>query len=211
MNPNNTKILENAKRAALDAPKDIITMMSHQRASDQIKEIQEQLSQIAPEMMPRLPEDIFANWFVPLFAGEVTDPADKQRRLIQWLEVSGNPFKEVRIIDSANHSVTLFNVPPLYDRTVVKSHSEGRHTLGHIMRSAEQYSGISPHAGRRYLAEQFMHFDMFQDIESHRMEFAVRWNEILVRYGRKPITQTVPTAPQQEQANIDEDDDPLVF
>lgn len=207
MNPNNSEILAKAKRAAAEAPKDLITLMTHKRAQDQILEIQEQLSSIEPEMMPRLPEDIFVNWFLPLFAGEVTEPNDKRQRLVQWLEVAGNPFKEVRIILPSNHSHVLFHVPPLYDRSVVKPHVEGRHTLGHIMRSAEQYSGISPQAGRNYLAKQFLHFDMFADIDEHRLEFAERWNAIMARYDRKPITKAIAKEQEQGQAPADEDDD----
>lgn len=210
-NPNNTAINQRAQMLARTAPKDILTLRAHEEAGSRILEIQAQLSQLDPETMPRLPERIFVDYFLPLFAGEVEVPEDKRERITKWMEVAGNPFKEVRIIADDDHNTTLFQVPPLFDRSVIRPHVEGRHTLGHIMRSADQYSQISPQAGRNYLGQQFMRFEIFKDIEEHRMEFAERWNAILQRYGKPPITSATAAGEAGAASETPVDDDPFVF
>lgn len=186
------------------------TRIQHQEAGLRIKEVEALLAQVADEELPRLPEQIFRDWFLPVFAGQVTEPDVVRTRLREWLSVAGNPFHEVMIIDTHDHSVRLFRVPPLFDRSVVRSIVQGRNTLGHIMRSAEQYARISPQAGRNYMVEQFKRFEMFEDIAEHRMQFAGRWNEILARYGLPPMSKA-PAAQSAGQAQATVDDDPLLF
>jgi hypothetical protein len=188
------------------------TRIQHQEAGNRIKEVEEQLGQVAEEQLPRLPEAIFRDWFLPVFAGQVTDTADVRTRLREWLSVAGNPFHEVLIIDTNNHAIRLFRVPPLFDRSVVRSIVEGRNTLGHIMRSAEQYARISPQAGRQYMVEQFKRYELFEDINEHRMQFAGRWNEILKRYGLPPLSKAAAAVKSDGgQAQAPVDDDPLLF
>lgn len=209
---NRTPINVKPGMQAPPAPTDDWTRIQHQEAGNRIKEVQEQLEYVAEEQLPRLPENIFRDWFLPVFAGQITDAADMRTRTREWLTVAGNPFHEVLIIDTNNHAIKLFRVPPLFDRTVVRSIVEGRNTLGHIMRSAEQYARISPQAGRNYMVEQFKRFELFEDINEHRMKFAGRWNEILKRYGLPPLSKTaavVQSADGQVKAPVD--DDPLLF
>lgn len=186
------------------------TRIQHQEAGNRIKEVEAQLAQVADEELPRLPEQIFRDWFLPIFSGQVTDTDVVRTRLREWLSVAGNPFHEVMIIDTHQHDVRLFRVPPLFDRSVVKSLVQGRNTLGHIMRSAEQYARISPQAGRNFMMEQFKRFEMFEDIAEHRMQFAGRWNEILARYGLPPMSKA-PAAQSAGQAQANVDEDPLLF
>lgn len=193
-------------------PQDDLTRILHEEAGNRILEVERALASVEVEMLPRLPERLFAQVFVPLFAGEVQDQLQQQELHKQWLMVCGNPFHEVAIIETDNRdSAVLFRVPPLFDRTTVRSIVESRTTLGHIMRSADQYSRISPQSGRSYMVEQLKRFEIFKDIEEHRMAFAERWNVILTRYGKPPLTKAKAVSAEGVDFPGAVADDPLMF
>lgn len=180
----------------MSQPNDPLTTRYHAASVEKIREIRDQLEAVSDQDMPKLPEHLFKKIFLDFFAGDpaYNDPAARKMRLVEWLSITGNPFQEVAIIDDHDRLHVLFRVPPLFDRSVVKSVVKNRTSLGHILRSAEQYSQISPIAGRNYLFQHMNGFDLLEGEAEHRSQYLDRWNKILTRYGKQKLKQGLPVA-----------------
>lgn len=187
-----------------DTPNDRLTKAYHDRSHKTITAVQEALQVVADEDLPRLPENIFRDYFLPFFADELSDEADKRVRLEKWLSVAGNSFHEVVIIDETTHR-PLYKVPAIWDRSAMYN-GERRVPLGHIMRSAEQYAMQSPIAGLNFMMDHFEAFKLTDKESEHRLTFLNRWNEILTRYGRKKLSTAKPVTAEKGTTDEDEDD-----
>lgn len=188
-----------------DTPNDRLTKAYHDRSHKTITAVQEALQVVADEDLPKLPESIFRDYFLPFFAAELNEESDKRLRLEKWLSVAGNSFHEVIIFEDTTKRV-LFKVPAIWDRSVMYQ-GERRVPLGHIMRSAEQYAMQSPIAGMNFMLDHFEAFKLTDKESEHRVEFLRRWNEIFTRYGRKQLKAAAPAASAQGTTDDDDEDD----
>jgi hypothetical protein len=187
-----------------DAPNDRLTKAYHERSHKTITAVQEALQVVADEDLPRLPESIFRDYFLPFFNNELKEESDRRLRLEKWLSVAGNSFHEVIIFNDTTRQ-PLFKVPAIWDRSVMYK-GERRVPLGHIMRSAEQYAMQSPIAGMNFMMDHFEAFKLTDKESEHRAAFLQRWNEILVRYGREKLKAAAPAATAQGATDDDDDD-----
>jgi hypothetical protein len=62
------------------------------------------------QSVSRLPEEIFVNYFLPMFIGAYKDEG---KRLVEWISIAGTPSSPVNIIDTQGH--VLFKVPGVYN------------------------------------------------------------------------------------------------
>ena len=192
----------------MSAPNDRLTQRYHDASSNKIREIEQQLSSVSEEDLPKLPESLFRAAFLPFFAGELP-PAATPEMLQKWFSIAGNPFWEVIIFEDTTKKI-LFRVPPIFDRSTVTPDVENRTSLGHIMRSAEQYAAISPIAGQNFMLDRIEDFTLTQNEAAHRAEYFTRWNDILTRYGKPKLVVKTPPAAVGKGA-VDGEDEEFFF
>ena len=154
-----------------------------QKISDEIKRISGELKSITPGYTARLEEYIFANVFIPLFAGDENLLYDVTFQT--WINVAGSPYKEVDIID--NKGKVLFAVPPILDRLSINSTSDQRIPIASVVASAQQFSRVHPSQGKAFLANALNKRAMVMKVPANMLKFLERWNKIFTRYGRHEI------------------------
>jgi len=86
------------------------------RLKDKITEIHDLLTIEQPEDIASIPENVFVAIFLPWFAGQSTDP---RIDVNTWLNISGSPYKSVKVIDSSGD--VSYVIPPLFDRTIIQT------------------------------------------------------------------------------------------
>ena len=157
--------------------------------SDKLDLVREQLAQTSESDVAKLPERIFVNVFLPLFAGD-EKLLYEAKIYPHWINVAGNPYRPVDVIDVRGN--VLFRVPPVLDRTRVststQTQKEGpRGSISHMVASAQQYAGMSPVLGERYLSKQFTERALLMKVPHSVLQDLETWNAIFERYGRPPL------------------------
>ncbi|EKD22570.1 MAG: hypothetical protein ACD_84C00043G0004 [uncultured bacterium] len=156
-----------------------------QQLAASIKEISNALLIAPASANPRLSEYIFENVFLPLFAGD--EVLLYGQTFQTWTTHAGSPYIPVDIIDKANN--VLFTVPPLLDRTVIKSisdHNSGP-SIAHVIVTAEQYGRIHPSQGKAYLDSELGKRALTMKVPANMLNHLETWNNIFKRYGRVEI------------------------
>jgi hypothetical protein len=140
----------------------------------------------------RLPEPLFANYFLPGFLG--TNP--NQNWMLEWISIAGSPSSEVSVFDPATQQ-ELFRVPPvLASRNILLPKNEG--DLGDIFKRHEMMAGSLGSSGTNYLFNA-LEQKSTQAIASYQNDTDERWRAILARYGYAPQN-----APQTLSSSTDE-------
>lgn len=108
--------------------------------------ITDMMTQIT-EPPKRIPENVFREIFLPVFAG--LDP-DMEKRTAEftahWAGVVGSPMEPAEIVDVQGNK--LFVVPPLYDSSKLNTEEQGFgvNSYRHIFGSLVDTSAINPQA-----------------------------------------------------------------
>lgn len=127
----------------------------------------------------RLPEPIFASYFLPGFLG--TNP--NQNWMLEWISIAGSPAAEVSVFDPATNQ-ELFRVPPvLSSRNILLPRAEG--DLGDIFKRHEMMTNGLGSSGTNYLFAA-LEQKSSQAIASYHNDTNDRWIAILSRYGYAP-------------------------
>jgi hypothetical protein len=166
-----------------------IDSFHEQQIGDEIKRISGELKGLTPNYTARLEEYIFLNVFIPLFAGDEKLLYDVTFQT--WINVAGSPYKEVAIVDTKGK--VLFIVPPILDRTAIKSSTDQQTPISSIVESAQQFARIHPNQGKAFIANELNKRAMLMKLPANMLNFLETWNSIFKRYGRPeimPLDQT---------------------
>lgn len=148
-----------------------------------------ELNRIAEDDIARLPEDIFIEVFMPLFAGEELKHP-KEATIAGWISVAGTPYKEVDIFDKATGKV-LFRCPPLFDYNginPVRSVADRQNRpIAEVAAMAEKLRMIHPKQSEHYLVTELSKRSLLLNSGARLAQNVLRWNEVFKRYGRKPL------------------------
>lgn len=163
-----------------------VLSLEEQRLMDTITELGREFGEVPPSDIPTIREDFFVRVFLPLFAGDETNPYKVTETM--WLNVSFSPFAEVRVVDNQNQE--LFMVPPLYDRSVVKpmtgaGEERNMPTITDMLARARLVGKQGPVAMNRYLTEELERRNFVVESDGVK-SIAKRWIEIFQRYDRLP-------------------------
>jgi hypothetical protein len=166
----------------MDNSMDSINSFKEQQLSDLIKSINSTLLDISVDDIPKLPERIFAQVFIPVFAGEESIYG---ATIQTWINFAGSPYKEVDIIDNVGN--VLFRVPAIFDRSKINSNSDTGLPIMHITTTATLYSRIHPNQGNAYLKNELENKQLLLHLPENMIEHLHTWNTIFKRYNRPEI------------------------
>lgn len=156
---------QSREEAIRNAPDPVIT--------DALQEI----LQSAEDDLPVLPEPIFVNEFLPLFA-----QGGQGVSLNDWMQVAKHPHNSVKVINQQGEE--LFRVPPILADTSFQSEHEQRKSMYDVAMDAENKARLSPMMGREYLNQELNNRVEHREVD---LEVIHTWNWIFERYGYEPI------------------------
>jgi len=170
---------------------------------DQINNIHGSLVTAAEQDVGRMPERVFKEIWLPFFAGD--NPLPYEVTLNHWVNFAGSPSRQVRVVDT--NGKVLFTVPPLFNRDAINPLSSSDKSIAHVVISAEQYSGISPIQGQRYLDGELKKRALIMRVPAAVMTNLKSWNDIFQRYGRPAIATATADEPNKTTPGDDIDYD----
>ncbi len=160
----------------------IMSSMERRISSDFDKAL-EGLADIEKANRPRIPEELFKNVFLGLFAN--LDNQHPDATIQNWVSIAGNPFTEV---DVCNGGSVLFTVPALFSKnTIQPKSSQESEPLAHIVATAQQLSLRSPIEGQNYIDNKYASASRNIHKDVDKIAFALEWNAIFKRYGLPEI------------------------
>ncbi len=128
----------------------------------------------------RLPEEIFKETFLPLFAGQIKD-GPNSKLTTNWIGIAGSPMLPVDIIDSKDN--VLFTVPPLMSSDFVGLGSQraGR-TFNSIFKEAKEQASRVPVLGQVIIANEGSKKikEMKPSLDNEDVK---QWESIMKRYN----------------------------
>lgn len=146
------------------------------------------------ETLGRVDEGLFVNVFLPFFAGDEKQVYNVTTEM--WLNLVHSPYNEAIVINAAGDE--LFRVPALFDRNAFKpldnTDKDARmpsifDMMQTVMNVGKQgYAAMINYFNNEMKRRDFMFAQAPDAAENIR-----RWNEIFVRYGRKPIFTETPS------------------
>lgn len=146
----------------------------------------DQLVEIEKKNRPRIPEALFKNVFLGLFANLENQHPDAT--IENWIAIAGNPFNPVDVIDNQQ---VLFTVPAVFskDAVVPQAMNENNEPIAHIVSIAEKLSLRSPIEGQNYIDNKYSGVSERVKGKVSQVAFAKEWNAIFTRYGLPPILE----------------------
>lgn len=151
--------------------------------TERMREALNVLRVIEDQDVPRLPERIFKEVFLPLFCGDAENPY--KATFSTWYQFSGSPYTPVDVIDTAGR--VLFRVPPILDKTAINSNPDVRLSIFDVIATSEQLSKIHPNQGRVYLDVELTKRAKYISVPTDMLETLATWNSIFKRYDRPEI------------------------
>ena len=180
-----------------------ITKMKREEISLQIGRAFDSL--VVKKDNAHLPEHVFEQHFLPFFAGELDNANLKGRDVItDWISIAGTPMSEVDIVNEAGQ--TVFTVPAIFDSNIIEHvNRKAGNGLNDIMVEYEMRKGGIPAQANNFLNEALAaKSEEITKDTSHLSVTAGRWDSILTRYGKQPLTQISATG---KSAEVDPGDD----
>lgn len=133
------------------------------------------------EQNSQFPEELFVEYFLPLFAGEV--PPTVHVNYQTWLEkVAGGERVAVDIVD-ANGAV-LFTVPPLFDTSVLEQTKPGGESMTLIERHYSRLKEFDAAGSQQFLNKKLSGLHIKEKPTEQVYENIRIWNAIFERYGK---------------------------
>lgn len=154
-----------------------------EKQGDEINSIYDSLIKTSGESITSLPENVFVQNFLPLFAGE---NAPNNATLQLWLGIAGNPYMPVNIVDSKGE--ILYTVPAFFERSAIQIGKAGDTAapIQHVIKTTEQLSKLHPRRGEVYFQEQMNRRNIVSQSSTLTDKNRKIWIDIFTRYN-KPI------------------------
>lgn len=169
------------------------TISKEQTASDQItnmaiQDIKNSTDYVFESLVvaganSKLPEEIFANYFLQYFSGEAASGREAKFQQ-EWISIAGTPMREVDIIDKTGN--VLFAVPALFDTNVIEvSKRSLGESLNDIYKNYDLRNNNIPAVATNYLnAALADRVDEIIKPANVKQVNTVRWENIMKRYGK---------------------------
>lgn len=130
----------------------------------------------------KLPEEIFKNYFLPLFAGLETH---SDISVGVWVSIAGTPFAEVDIIDT--NGQVLFTVPSILERNIIDPTKPANVPLSTVTDTVEKMIRQSPKRAAAFLNHHLSELTVSDNVlAEHQQRNFERLDVIFKRYGVTP-------------------------
>lgn len=184
-------------------------------AKHNIKEIFNELSGIADQDVKTIRERNFVDFFLPVFAGQMTQEESKGR-INDWVRrVAGGQYHPVDVVDEQNK--VLFQVPPLFDNTIVGTDIQGSgRSMFDVVNTVRQMSISNERAAQEYLAKHVDSRYGMVNAEATHARHRHQWVLIFARYNiavatpQSPSTAATDAAPDAPASGFSNDSFDLV-
>ena len=136
-------------------------------------------------LLPRLPETLFVEFFLPLFRGDIKDPLLAEEYRSKWFTLARHPQGEVNIIDERGN--VLFTTPSYsYTKMFDPTKSDVTGSFKDLITIANQMGTANPIRAKQYLENNLVKkFDAMR-VKGHVLtKEEERWIAIFQRYASK--------------------------
>ena len=136
-------------------------------------------------LLPRLPETLFVEFFLPLFRGDIKDPLLVEDYRSKWFTLARHPQGEVNIIDERGN--VLFTTPSYsYTKMFDPTKSDVTGSFKDLITIANQMGTANPIRAKQYLENNLVKkFDAMR-VKGHVLtKEEERWIAIFQRYASK--------------------------
>ena len=136
-------------------------------------------------LLPRLPETLFVEFFLPLFRGDIKDPLLVEEYRSKWFTLARHPQGEVNIIDERGN--VLFTTPSYsYTKMFDPTKSDVTGSFKDPITIANQMGSANPIRAKQYLENNLVKkFDAMR-VKGHVLtKEEERWIAIFQRYASK--------------------------
>lgn len=136
-------------------------------------------------LLPRLPETLFVEFFLPLFRGDIKDPLLVEEYRSKWFTLARHPQGEVNIIDERGN--VLFTTPSYsYTKMFDPTKSDVAGSFKDLITIANQMGSANPIRAKQYLENNLVKkFDAMR-VKGHVLtKEEERWIAIFQRYASK--------------------------
>lgn len=136
-------------------------------------------------ILPKLPESIFVEYFLPYFKGEVTDPVVAADLRKNWITLARHPMGEVNIINDQGE--IIFTTPSIaYTRMFDPTKSDINGSFKDLLLMTNQINVSNPIRAKQYLENNMATKFNAMRIKGHVLtKEEQRWLEIFNRYTVK--------------------------
>lgn len=136
-------------------------------------------------ILPKLPESIFVEYFLPYFKGEVTDPVAAADLRKNWITLARHPMGEVNIINDQGE--IIFTTPSIaYTRMFDPTKSDINGSFKDLLLMTNQINVSNPIRAKQYLENNMATKFNAMRIKGHVLtKEEQRWIEIFNRYTVK--------------------------
>ena len=136
-------------------------------------------------ILPKLPESIFIEYFLPYFKGEVTDPATAVELRKKWITLARHPMGEVNIINDQGE--IIFSIPSIaYTKMFDPTKSDINGSFKDLLLMTNQINVSNPIRAKQYLENNMATKFNAMRIKGHVLtKEEQRWLEIFKRYTVK--------------------------
>ena len=136
-------------------------------------------------ILPKLPESIFVEYFLPYFKGEVTDPVVAADLRKNWITLARHPMGEVNIINDQGE--IIFTTPSIaYTKMFDPTKSDINGSFKDLLLMTNQINVSNPIRAKQYLENNMATKFKAMRIKGHVLtKEELRWLEIFKRYDVK--------------------------
>lgn len=144
-------------------------------SDDKIQRAMEQIAEMTDHDLPRIPESVFRDRFLPAIIGDPSAVVD----ISEYLKVVGGPNGRCVVVSDADR-VELYRVPPFYAPIRTNDNRTARQSITEIMSYANERGKVIPRQREAAMRNLMSQVDNAIDPQS---DFVTGWTEILNRYN----------------------------
>lgn len=186
--------------------------MRRKQLHDNLLELVGVLDENKKDLLNRINEDVFRDYFLPMFAGLIDDSNEERRRQAEWNYLAGTLISEVIVVDPLGQA--LFNVPAMANTQIFDIAKKDNLSIDDIVAMGQRLENQSPIRAQQFRIQNYSDkVKSMYDSNNKRADDIARWAEIFKRYNVTPraaaTTASNMTAPVDPSNRVFTDQDEI--
>jgi hypothetical protein len=183
-----------------------VAALRRQQLSDRIKLDQAELQASPPIEVRIMPVDIFTQFYVPYWRGQVTDEKECQKLFDIWVRTAGGPNGVIHITD-ANGVVLGISPPAAPTAIFTLAESKKGQTVDGVLTASRHMGQFNPDAGEMHLVAKMAGYvkDMTAQTQNALKQHVQAWQEFLNIFDPKGSQSAAKTSQAAVKSGIDDD------